>query len=208
MPPSGFGKINSPRADARHLRPLVIFLLYTGARAGEAVWLDWRNVDLTRVHVIIPKTKNGEARGVPLHQRVVTALANLPHREDEVFRRPDGLPYERPDEDDDDTSAGSRIAKAFKGACQRARITDFHPHDCRHTWATWHYWANRDLGALERLGGLKTDRMVLRYAHTNVDEQKVTKQKPHSLQHVKAWHPISLVRCIGAPEKLAAMSRT
>lgn len=99
----------------KHLRPLVIFLLYTGARASEAVWLDWRNVDLTRAHVIFPKTKNGEARGVPLHQRVVTALANLPHLEDEVFRRPDGLPYERPDEDDDDTSAGSRIAKAFKG---------------------------------------------------------------------------------------------
>ena len=158
----------------KHLRPLVIFLLYTGARAGEAVWLDWRNVDLTRAHVIFPKTKNGEGRGVPLHQRVVTALANLPHREDEVFRRPDGLPYERPDEDDDDTSAGSRIAKAFQGACQRARITDFHPHDCRHTWATWHYWANRDLGALKRLGGWKTDRMVLRYAHTNVDEHKHT----------------------------------
>jgi integrase len=129
---------------------------------------------LTRAHVIFPKTKNGEARGVPLHRRVVTALANLPHREDEVFRRPDGLPYERPDEDDDDTSAGSRIAKAFKGACQRARITDFHPQDCRHTWATWHYWANRNLGAIERLGGLKTDRMVLRYAHTNVDEHKHT----------------------------------
>src|SRR6476661_9840654 len=22
-------------------------------------------------------------------------------------------------------------------------------HDCRHTWATWHYAANRDLGALQ-----------------------------------------------------------
>jgi integrase len=159
----------------KHLRPLVIFLLYTGARAGEALWLDWRNVDLTRGHVVFPKTKNGEARGVPLHQRVVTALANLSHRESEVFRRPDGVPYERPDpESEEDTSAGSRIATAFRGACNRARIMDFHPHDCRHTWATWHYWANRDLGALKRLGGWKTDRMVLRYAHTNVEEHKHT----------------------------------
>ena len=30
-----------------HLRPLVTFMLYTGARAGEALWLDWRHVDLT-----------------------------------------------------------------------------------------------------------------------------------------------------------------
>ena len=29
-------------ACGEHLRPLVIFLLYTGARIGEALWLDWR----------------------------------------------------------------------------------------------------------------------------------------------------------------------
>lgn len=153
------------------LRPLVIFLLYTGARAGEALWLDWRHVDLKRAHVTFPKTKNGEARGVSLNSDVVAALANLPHRHDEVFRRPDGLPYERPDPDDDaDTSAGTRIKTAFRGACRRAGIEDFHPHDCRHTWATWHYAANRDLGALQRLGGWKSVRMVLRYAHVNVAE--------------------------------------
>lgn len=155
----------------KHLRPLVIFLLYTGARAGEALWLDWRHVDLKRAHVTFPKTKNGEARGVSLNADVVAALANLPHRHDEVFRCPDGSPYERPDPDDDaDTSAGSRIKTAFRGACRRAGIEDFHPHDCRHTWATWHYQANRDLGALQRLGGWKSVRMVMRYAHVNVGE--------------------------------------
>src|SRR4051812_34848386 len=75
-----------------------------GARIGEALWLDWRNVDLARRHVAFPHTKNGDARGVPLHERVVVALANLPHRQGEVFRRPDGLPYERPKRADD-TSA-------------------------------------------------------------------------------------------------------
>ncbi len=35
-------------ACADHLRPLVTFLIYTGARAGEALWLDWRTVDLNR----------------------------------------------------------------------------------------------------------------------------------------------------------------
>lgn len=154
---------------SKHLRPLLIFLLYTGARVGEALWLDWRNVDLARAHVTFPKTKNGEPRGVPLHPRVVAALANLHHREGEVFRRPDRAPYDRPEEEAG-TSAGTRIANAFKGACRRAGITDFHPHDCRHTWATWHYAANRDLGALQRLGGWKSVRMVMRYAHVNVAE--------------------------------------
>jgi integrase len=153
------------------MRPLVTFLLYTGARAGEALWLDWRDVDLTRAHVSFIKTKNREARGVPLAARVIAALANLPHRDGEVFRTDEGEPYARPKPGDDrDTSAGSRISTGFSGAVRRAGLTDFHPHDCRHTWATWHYAANRDLGALMRLGGWKSERMVLRYAHVNVGE--------------------------------------
>jgi integrase len=161
-------------ACADHLQPLVTFLFYTGARCGEALWLDWRNVDLQRAHVIFPKTKNGDARGVPLNQRVLVALANLPHREGAVFRRPDGLPYERPEDDDDDKSAGSRIKTAFRGACRRAKISDFHPHDCRHTFATWHYAQNHDLTALMRLGGWRDIKSVIRYMHVNVDELRDT----------------------------------
>jgi integrase len=158
---------------SEHLKPLLIFLFYTGARAGEALWLDWRDVDLSRSHVAFKKTKNGEPRGVPLHPRVVASLANLLHRDGEVFRRPDGRPYARP-RGGEDHSAGSRISTAFRGACRRADIADFSPHDCRHTWATWHYQSNRDLGALQRLGGWKSVRMVMRYAHVNVDELSST----------------------------------
>jgi integrase len=154
---------------AHHMTPLITFLLYTGARCGEALWLDWRNIDLERGHVSFPKTKNGEARGVPLHPRVVAALKALKHREGEIFRRPDGKPYERP-RSIEDHSAGTRIKTAFRAACGRAGIEDFSPHDCRHTWATWHYAANRDLIALMKLGGWKSERMVLRYAHVNVGE--------------------------------------
>ena len=162
-------------ACADHLRPLVIFLIYTGARVGEALWLDWHDVDLERGHVTFPKTKNGEPRGVPLPSRVVNALSELPHRNDEVFRRPDGLPYQRPQgEDDENRSAGSRIKTAFRGACRRAGILDFHPHDCRHVFATWHYAHNRDLTALMKLGGWSNIKSVSRYTHANVDEFRST----------------------------------
>jgi integrase len=67
-------------------------------------------------------------------------------------------------------NAGGQIKTAFRGACRRAGIEDFSPHDCRHTWATWHYAANRDLVALMKLGGWKSERMALRYAHMNVSQ--------------------------------------
>jgi integrase len=182
--PPGIVRWLTPRQAERliaacnqHLRPLVIFMLYTGARVGEALWLNWDDVDLVRGHVIFPvspaegrRTKNNEPRGVPLHPRVRAELANLPHREGEVFRCPDGAPYGRLRAGEDDTSAGSRIRTAFAGACRRAGVKTFTPHCCRHTWATWHYAQNRDLLALQRLGGWKTLAMVTRYAHINVDE--------------------------------------
>lgn len=150
--------------SAEHMRPLLIFLFYTGARLSEALYIDWRNIHLTRAHAEFLDTKTNDDRGIPLHPRVVAALANLPHREGAVFRKPNGKPYEKKKNDE----GGGQIKTGFKGACRRAEITNFSPHDCRHTWATWHYAANRDLIALMKLGGWKSERMVLRYAHVNV----------------------------------------
>jgi integrase len=156
---------------APHLRPLVVFLFYTGARAGEAVWLDWANIDLEKRQVTFSKTKNGDARSVPLHPRVVHELASFTHRKGEVFLTPGGKPYSRPKPGNDaDTSAGSRIHAAFAGACRRSNIVDFTPHCCRHTWATWHYQLNHDFTKLKELGGWKTASMVFRYAHSDVSE--------------------------------------
>jgi integrase len=148
---------------APHLRPLIIFLLYTGARTSEALYLDWSNVDIKRAHVTFVDTKNGESRGVPLHSRVLAELAAMPHRRGPVFLRPDNKPYARKME------GGGQFKTAFKGACRRAGIADFSPHDLRHTWATWFYAATRDLVGLMHLGGWKSEKMVLRYTHVNVE---------------------------------------
>lgn len=170
-------------ASAPHLAPLLTFMLYTGARLGEALALDWRNVDLTRRRVMFLDTKNGESRGVPLHPRAFEALANLPgDRAGRVFCRPDGAPY-APRAD-----GGGQIKTAFNAACRRAGLAEIvrytvtptgrkkpvwkatlTPHDLRHTWATWLYAECRDLRVLMELGGWKSIAMVARYAHVNPD---------------------------------------
>lgn len=167
-------------AAAPHLRPLVVFLLSTGARLSEALYLEWGDVDLGRAHVVFRPTnergiKTDEARGVPLPARAVAELANLPwDRNGFVFRKPVGkirksgrvwLPYESRDGE-----GGGQVKTAWAGMLRRAGMADFTPHDCRHTWATWHYIANRDIGALMRLGGWKTPAMVFRYTHINASD--------------------------------------
>jgi integrase len=170
---------------APHLQPLVIFLLCTGARLSEALYLDWRFVDLTRGQVIFANqaaggygTKSDESRSVPLHPRAVAALANLPwDRRGAVFRRPgqkgqrgaDGKLTSRKWEAyaDRGGEGGGQVSTAWAAMMKRAKFSDFTPHDCRHTWATWHYAANRDIAALMQLGGWKSPEMVMRYTHVN-----------------------------------------
>ena len=140
-------------------------MFYTGARVSEALYLDWVDVDLNRAHASLKETKGGEPRGVPLHPRVIARLADLPHRDGAVFLTHMGRPYAYVDKEH-----GGQIKRAFSTALKRARIADFTPHDCRHTWATWHYQANRDLRGLQQLGGWKSLKMVERYTHVNVDD--------------------------------------
>lgn len=155
---------------AQHLAPLVIFLFGTGARLSEALYLQWSQVNLKERQVTFPKTKNGEARSVPLPPKAFEALANLPHRLGAVFLTNRGLPYQ-PNDD-----GGGQIKTAFKGACRRAGIHDFTPHKCRHSWATWHYAKNKDIGHLMELGGWKSVEMAMRYAHVNVSHLASSQQ--------------------------------
>ena len=87
-----------------------------------------------------------------------------------MFRRPDGLPYVLPKGDGEHVG---RVAYQ-KGLSRRPSgepaWPTSSPHILRHTWATWHYAANRDLGALMKLGGWKSTTLAMRYAHVNVGE--------------------------------------
>ncbi len=151
-------------ACAPHLKPLVVFLLHTGARLSEALRLDWSNVDLKARRVVFMNTKNGEHRGVPLNNDVFLALANLPHREGHVFLTPAGRPYY-----DSGGLGGSPIKRAFKTACKRAGLENVRVHDLRHTFASWLVMSGVPLRTVAELLGHKTLAMVFRYSHLSPD---------------------------------------
>lgn len=56
---------------------------------------------------------------------------------------------------------------AWRKALRRAEIEDFHWHDLRHTWASWHVQNGTSLYELQRLGGWSSYNTVQRYAHLN-----------------------------------------
>lgn len=157
---------------ANHLKPLLAFLFCTGARVGEAVALEWPDVDLRHSRVTLRETKNGDDRIVEMPARAVAALANLPgERTGRVFLAPDGnpvhakrmVPY-RLSGDNRFGSGGGQIKRAWATAMKTAGIArHLTPHHARHTWASWSYCVHKDLVRLRIDGGWRTTSQCERY---------------------------------------------
>jgi integrase len=68
-----------------HLRPLITLLYYDGVRLGEALQIEWPQVDLGRRIIRLHETKNDEPRIVPLPSVLVNMLRALEPKVGRVF---------------------------------------------------------------------------------------------------------------------------
>jgi integrase len=70
-----------------YLRPLIALLYWTGVRKGEALAIEWDQVDLDRreIRLTDEQTKGDEARVLPLPSRVVALLAGIEPKRGLVF---------------------------------------------------------------------------------------------------------------------------
>ena len=136
--------------DPEHADELTI-AIGTGMRLSEQYTLRWGQVDFDRKEIHLPKTKNGEARDVPMNSSVLAA-----------FERPKGT--DKPDK-------GARIFDIkrprgwFQAAGEKAQLTDFHWHDYRHTFCSRLAMAGVPLKTIQTLAGHKTISITARYAH-------------------------------------------
>jgi integrase len=114
-----------------HFRPIVRLGVHLGARLGELMAIKRADINLSTkpffVKLLIPKSKNGKPRTIPLSNVAKEIFADLLGDEagfDYVFANPDtGRPY-------------TNVGKAFGAACREAGIQDLTFHDLRHTFAS------------------------------------------------------------------------
>jgi integrase len=70
-----------------HLKPLILFLYYCGVRGGEALQIEWSQVDLDRrlIRLEVEQTKSDEARYAPLPSELVMLLRAIEPKTGKVF---------------------------------------------------------------------------------------------------------------------------
>ncbi|MFH1914874.1 MAG: site-specific integrase [Pseudomonadota bacterium] len=132
------------------LKPIILFALETAMRRGEIATMSWKHVDLKKKFVHLPKTKNGEARSVPLSPAALGILTGLPRNiHGDVF-----------------SLAADTITKKFRAAASSAGLNDLRFHDLRHE-ATSRFFERTDLDFMEikSITGHKSMQMLARYSH-------------------------------------------
>ena len=139
------------------LRPIVGLAVTTGMRRSEILGLRWLDVDLRNPImpiILLPQTKNGDARIIYLNKGAVAAITSLRNANqckatDKLFP---GI-------------SGDKVSVSFHRACKRANIEDFRFHDLRHTAASWLRMKGADIHTVAQLLGHKDLRMAARYQH-------------------------------------------
>ena len=130
-----------------------LFALETAMRLGEILGLSRENVDLRRRVALLPKTKNGHARQVPLTQEACRLLQQLPEQDERWF----------------DLNV-ARCDALFRKYVRRSGVENLHFHDARKE-ATARLAKKLDVMDLAKVTGHRDLKMLLEcYYHPSPEE--------------------------------------
>lgn len=131
------------------LARLIRFGLATAMRRGEMLSLKWANCDLANRTALLPKTKNGRARTVPLSAAAMKVLAESGHE-------PEGLVF---------PISPEQARKAWALVLQRLGVEDLHFHDLRHEAISRLFEHGLEMPHVMMISGHTDPRALLRYTH-------------------------------------------
>lgn len=139
----------------KQLKYIVGLLLLTGARVSELLRAEWRHIDLDNRRWLIPTSKTGVARHVPLPQPAIDVIKALPRFD----RCPYLLPNPRTKKPFTD------IKRPWQTARRQAGLHDLRVHDLRHSAASNMINEGYDLYAVGKVLGHANHASTQRYSH-------------------------------------------
>ena len=132
----------------RWVLPVILFAVETAMRRSEVLAVRWEHVRDEEQSLLIPQTKNGYSRIIPLSPGALELLSGLPVIEDRVF------PI---------TAIALRLA--WDRIKRRACVADLHFHDLRHEAISRFFERGLTLPEVALISGHRDARMLFRYTH-------------------------------------------
>ena len=141
--------------------PLITWAIETAMRRGEIAAMRWDHLDRKARVLLIPETKTGTPRRVPLSTAALAALPPAGVVPNAPPQRPDGRVWGmRPDS----------ISQAFERVCQAASIEGLTFHDLRHEATSRFFEQGFNLMEVASITGHKTLSMLKRYTHLRAED--------------------------------------
>ncbi len=148
---------HAPKAPrgASDIESIITWAIETATRRGEIAAMRWEHVDRTARTLLIPDTKTGMPRIIPLSPAALAVL-------DKLSPKTKGLVWNR---------SPDAISRAFMEVCKAAGIRGLTFHDLRHE-ATSRLFEKHGFSALEAAAvtGHKTMQMLKRYTHLRAED--------------------------------------
>ena len=129
-----------------YLWPVIEIAIETCMRRGEILSLKWENVDFDRSKVLLPDTKNGRSRWVPISLRVHAILETLSRTDERVFPITDVA-----------------VRQAWDRLRRRAGIVGLTFHDLRHEGISRSFESGMSIPQVMGISGHQTASQLFRY---------------------------------------------
>ena len=147
---------------AGNTEALITWAIETAMRRGEMAAMRWEHLDRTTRTLLIPDTKTGVSRTIPLSPAALKAVDRPFGLQRELSPKTRGLVWNR---------SPDAISRAFMEICKAAGIRGLTFHDLRHE-ATSRLFEKHGFSALEAAAvtGHKTMQMLKRYTHLRAED--------------------------------------
>ena len=129
-----------------YLWPIIEIAIETCMRRGEILSLKWENIDFDQSKALLPHTKNGRARWVPLSQKVLVILEGLNRDYERIFPITDVA-----------------VRQAWERLRKRANISNLTFHDLRHEGISRFFESGLNIPQVMAISGHQNASQLFRY---------------------------------------------
>ncbi|WP_396594852.1 tyrosine-type recombinase/integrase [Brevundimonas sp. R86498] len=147
-------------SDNPQLQHIVGLLLLTGARKRELLDAKWEHIDLDRQTWLIPTTKNGKPRYVPLSNAAVSIIRRLPRFRDCIWLIPNVItkkPF-------------VTLKTGWARAIKQAMLPGLRVHDLRHSAASFMISNGVPIYTIGKVLGHSNVSSTARYSHVGNED--------------------------------------
>ncbi|WP_459568050.1 site-specific integrase [Bradyrhizobium diazoefficiens] len=163
------------------IQRIILFAVATGMRRGEILAMRWDDVNIDQRSLVIPKTKNGHPRTIPLSRDALAVLTPLASSNGRIFPM---------------SANGFRLA--WERVKARAGIDDLRFHDLRHEAISAFFEKGLSAPEVALISGHRDMTMLFRYSHAT--RQNILKQFDASEERVIAFLEVN-ESCHGKPKQ-------